>query len=241
MRIVSLVPSITETLFDFGLSPAEVVGRTKFCIHPADQIKQVPTIGGTKNLHLNKINMLRPDLIIANKEENDRHQVEELMRDFKVWVTDIQTVEDNKSFLTELGNILSKTTLAEEFNMKIGEIFQPDILNKNVKVAYLIWKDPYMSVGSDTFIHEILSKLGFQNNFSHFKRYPEVSPSDLSAADVIFLSSEPYPFKEKHRIQMQEEFPNQEIILVDGEAFSWFGSHLIQKGAYLHSLAHNFT
>ena len=124
MKIISLVPSITETLFDFGLTDKEVIGRTKFCIHPNDLVKNVEIIGGTKNLNIKKIKSLNPDLIIANKEENDKLQVEELMKYFKVWVTDIETLEDNEIFLTELGKLLQKEEIAENFNKKIGSIFE---------------------------------------------------------------------------------------------------------------------
>ena len=124
MKIISLVPSITETLFDFGLSEYEVVGRTKFCIHPLDKIKKVPIIGGTKNLNIEKILALKPDLIIANKEENEKFQVEELAKHCRVWVTDISTLKDNENFLWELGMVLKKRDIAEKFNIEISTIFQ---------------------------------------------------------------------------------------------------------------------
>ena len=237
MKIISLVPSITETLFDFGLTDDEVIGRTKFCIHPSDFVKNVAIIGGTKNLNIEKIKSLKPDLIIANKEENEKLQVEELMKDFKVWVTDIETLEDNQEFISELGFLLNKKELALDFNQKMNAIFNGVEISNPKKVAYLIWNNPYMTIGSDTFINEILEKAGFENLFNDRKRYPEISVEELEEADLIFLSSEPFPFQQKHIDELHILLPKKQIILVDGEAFSWFGSHLLKVGDYLKKLS----
>lgn len=237
MRIVSLVPSITETLFDFGLTADEVVGRTKFCIHPANLLKNVQIIGGTKTLNIEKIKSLNPDLIIANKEENERLQVEELMTGFKVWVTDISTIEDNHQFISDLGTLLNKKELAQSLNERIAHIFT---IKKNPlpqKVAYLIWKNPYMTVGNDTFINEVLENIGGENLFKDRKRYPEVTVEELKNADKVFLSSEPFPFQQKHIDELQKELPDKQMMLVDGEAFSWFGTHLLQVEDYLRELS----
>ncbi len=237
MKIISLVPSITETLFDFGLTADEVIGRTKFCIHPSDLVSNVKIIGGTKNLNIDKIRSLKPELIIANKEENEKIQVEELMKDFKVWVTDIETLEDNAVFISELGKVLNKQDLAKDYNQKIASVFTQIKVSKTQRIAYLIWNNPYMSVGSDTFIHEVLQKLGFENLFKNKKRYPEVSVEELKSADLIFLSSEPFPFQQQHIDELRKELPNIEIVLVDGEAFSWFGTHLMKVDEYLKELS----
>ena len=236
MKIISLVPSITETLFDFGLTDTEIIGRTKFCIHPKGLVKNVETIGGTKNLNLEKIKNLNPDLIIANKEENEKLQVEELMKDFKVWVTDIETLEDNSRFLAELGTLLNKENTAKNFNQKISDIIKGIKIQESKKVCYLIWKNPYMTIGSDTFIHQILDKLGFENVFKNEKRYPEISVEEMKKADFIFLSSEPFPFQQKHIDELQKELLNSKIVLVDGEAFSWYGTHLAKCGEYFFEL-----
>ncbi len=236
MKIISLVPSITETLFDFGLTENEVIGRTKFCIHPENEVKNVSVIGGTKNLNIEKIVALNPDLIIANKEENEKLQVEELQKKFKVWVTDIGNLEDNEKFISEVGTLLNKENLALEFNKNINKIFKNNSDKIPVKVAYLIWKNPYMTIGSDTFIHEILEKLGFENIFKNEKRYPEISIDEMKKSEYIFLSSEPFPFQQKHIDELQKELPNQKIILVDGEAFSWFGTHISKRADYYKKL-----
>lgn len=236
MRVISLVPSITEALFDLGLATDEIVGRTKFCIHPKDWVDKVEIIGGTKNLNIDKIKALEPDLIIANKEENIKEQVEELMKDFKVLVTNIETLEDNYYLLKQLGHLFGKEEKAQFFNLKTYEAFNITKYEKRLKVAYLIWKNPYMTVGGDTFISKILEELGFENLFKNQNRYPEVQLEDMKDADLIFLSSEPFPFKEKHIAEIREVCQNQKIMIVDGEAFSWYGTHLAKCGDYYREL-----
>ncbi|MCT3809533.1 ABC transporter substrate-binding protein [Elizabethkingia anophelis] len=234
MRIISLVPSLTESLLDFGI--IDIVGRTKFCIHPEDQVKDIEIIGGTKNIHLEKIRALKPDLILANKEENMKEQVEALMHDFKVWVTNIENIEDNYYFLKNLGNMFNQKEKAQAFNLKIYDIFNHYKLNKRIKVAYLIWKKPYMTIGSDTFIHHLLHQLGFDNIFSGQKRYPVIETEDLADAEIIMLSSEPYPFQEKHLKEFRAIYPDKKIMIVDGEAFSWYGTHIAKCEAYYKEL-----
>lgn len=232
MKVVSLVPSITEALFDLGLTENEVIGRTKFCIHPENKVKNVPVIGGTKNISFDKIRALQPDLILANKEENTKEQVEALMNDFKVIVTNVETIEDNYYLLKTLGNLFNKEERAQQFNLKIYEVVEQAKLDSTVKAAYLIWKNPYMTIGSDTFIHRILSEIGFENIFKNRTRYPEIQMEDLAEADVIMLSSEPFPFKEKHIEEMKAFYPDKKIMIVDGEAFSWYGTHIAKCGDY---------
>lgn len=239
MKIISLVPSITEALFDFGLSEKEVIGRTKFCIHPENAVQKIEIIGGTKNLNIGKIKSLNPDLIIANKEENVKEQIEELQKDFKVLVTNISNLEDNYYLLKTLGNLLEKQEIAQKFNLKIYEILAKFSDLEKKKCAYLIWKNPYMTVGFDTFIHDILDKIGFQNIFKNQKRYPEISVEDLKSADYIFLSSEPFPFQQKHIDELQKELPDAKIFLVDGEVFSWYGTRLAKCESYFQNLVEN--
>ncbi|WP_278353884.1 ABC transporter substrate-binding protein [Chryseobacterium gleum] len=236
MKIVSLVPSITEALFDLGLTENEVIGRTKFCIHPQEKIKNVSVIGGTKNINIEKIKALQPDLIIANKEENVKDQVEALMEDYKVMVTNIDTIEDNYYLLKNLGKLFGKEEKAQLYNLKIYDVLNQAKLDSPVKAAYLIWKNPYMTIGSDTFIHRILSEIGFQNIFKDKTRYPQITTEDLADADVIMLSSEPFPFKEKHIEELKVFYPDKKIIIVDGEAFSWYGTHIAKCENYFKEL-----
>jgi len=237
MKVVSLVPSITEALFDLGLTENEVVGRTKFCIHPEEQVKNVTVIGGTKNINIDKIKALQPDLILANKEENVKEQVEALMDDYKVIVTNIENIEDNYYLLKQLGNLFNKEDKAQLFNLKIYEVLNLAKINVKIKAAYLIWKNPYMTIGSDTFIDKILGEIGFENVFKDRTRYPEIRTEDLAEADLIMLSSEPFPFKEKHIEELREFYPDKKMMIVDGEAFSWYGTHIAKCGDYFKELA----
>lgn len=233
MRIISLVPSITTTLFDFGLTNNEVIGRTKFCIHPKNLVEKTEIIGGTKNLNIEKIKFLKPDLIIANKEENEKIQVEELANHCSVWVTNIANLADNVNFIWELGMLLKKRTLAEKFNDDISAVFRTINKEKALKkVAYIIWQNPMMSIGGNTFINSILEEIGFENILKNKTRYPEISKEEIESADYLFLSSEPYPFQEKHLPEFRKIFPKTKVILVDGEAFSWYGTHLLKCAEY---------
>lgn len=236
MKIISLVPSITEALFDLGLSENEIVGRTKFCIHPKNRVEAVERIGGTKNINIDKIKALQPDLILANKEENVKEQIEELMRDFKLVLTDVATIEDNYYLLKTLGKIFNKEERAQQFNLKIFEILNQFKFPKKLNVAYLIWKNPYMTVGSDTFIHHVLKELGFENAFKEVTRYPEISMEDLKDCDIIMLSSEPFPFNEEHVLELKTKYPEKKILTVDGEAFSWYGTHIAKCENYFRKL-----
>lgn len=241
MKVVSLVPSITEALFDLGLTENEIVGRTKFCIHPKEKVKNVEIIGGTKNLNLEKIKSLQPDIILANKEENVKEQVEDLMKDFRVMVTNVENIEDNYYLLKNLGNLFNKEEKAQQYNLKIYDVLQNSKINSPVKAAYLIWKNPYMTVGSDTFIDKVLQEIGFKNLFEDRKRYPEIQAEDLAGADVIMLSSEPFPFKEKHILELKEIYPDKKIMIVDGEAFSWYGTHIAKCEDYFKELVSEFN
>lgn len=236
MKVVSLVPSITEALFDLGLTENEVIGRTKFCIHPSEKVKNVSIIGGTKNINIEKIKALRPDLILANKEENVKEQVEALMNDCKVSVTNVETIEDNYYLIKTLGRLFNKEEKAQCFNLKIYDVLNEAKVNSRVNVAYLIWKNPYMTIGSDTFIHKILGEIGFDNIFNDRKRYPEITVEDLANAEIIMLSSEPFPFKEKHIEELKAFYPDKKIMIVDGEAFSWYGTHIAKCGNYFKEL-----
>lgn len=235
MKIISTVPSLTEALFDFGLGENEIVGRTKFCIHPKNSVKNVPIIGGTKNLNIEKIRNFKPDLIIANKEENDRVQIEQLQKEFKIWLTDIKNLDDNRTFLKNLGEILGKNKIAEKLIEQTENCFS-DLQPLNLKTAYLIWKEPYMTVGNDTFINAVMKKCGLINIFANQNRYPAITIDDLKPAEIILLSTEPFPFKEKHIEEIRSFYPEKKVLLADGEAFSWYGTHLSRRKNYFEKL-----
>jgi len=241
-RIISLVPSQTELLFSLGLNE-EVIGITKFCVHPNHWHAEKIKIGGTKALHLEKIFELQPTLIIANKEENIKEQVEALAEKFPVWVTDVATVEDAINMISDIGSITKKTESAQILSTEIKKLLlqwkQTIADRKKIKAAYLIWKDPYMTIGGDTFISNMLDLAGYRNVFADNLRYPEVSIEDLqeSGCEKLFLSSEPYPFSEKHIAELSTLLPETSIHLVDGEIFSWYGSRMLKATEYFDKIA----
>ena len=237
-KIVSAVPSQTELLFDLGLDE-EIIGITKFCVHPEQWFKAKTRIGGTKQLHLEKIKQLGPDLIIANKEENVREQIEELAKDFPVWISDVNNLNDALKMIDSVGEITNKETAAKQLIKQIKTNFsQLQSTNGTLQTGYLIWKGPYMTVGGDTFISDMLAYADFQNIFKQQSRYPEVTIEQLQAAgcQLLLLSSEPFPFKQKHVDELQPLLPDTRIILVDGEMFSWYGSRLLKAPGYFRNL-----
>lgn len=238
-RIVSLVPSITELLYSLGLEEV-VVGITKFCVHPSSWLSSKKNIGGTKNLRINDIINLQPDLIIASKEENVQQQVEELGHTLDVFITDIITVDDALKLITDIGQVTNKAAASISLNESIEAVFSQLRLHSSgtvlkPTVVYLIWQEPYMTIGADTFIHNMLVAAGFNNLFANSTRYPAVTLEELDALapDYIFLSSEPYPFEESHQAALQKQLPHSKIVLVDGEMFSWYGSRMLQFPKYV--------
>jgi ABC-type Fe3+-hydroxamate transport system substrate-binding protein len=237
-RIISLVPSQTELLYDLGLEK-EVVGITKFCIHPDQWFRNKTRVGGTRQLKMELIHQLQPDLIIANKEENVKEQIEELEKHFPVWISDVNNLPGAYEMITQIGSIVSKEKAAQEINSRIKDNFaELQTGNYQPQTVYLIWQDPFMTVGGDTFIHSMLDAAGFFNLYGNKKRYPEITIEDLRSASpaLLFLSSEPFPFKEKQAKELQELLPETRVILVDGELFSWYGSRLMRAPAYFSRL-----
>lgn len=268
-RIVSLVPSQTELLYDLGLGD-RVAGITKFCIHPDEWFRSKTRIGGTKTIKMDIIHQLQPDLIIANKEENVKDQVEELAIQYPVWVSDVNNLEDALEMIAAVGSITSSTNKAEELILvirnkfsallkeprtkrqdpkkemqkkeKASNLFEgvaPDSeLPTPVSACYLIWKDPYITVGGDTFIDNMLRYAGLNNIFAQLNRYPEITIQQLQTINprLLLLSSEPYPFQQKHMDELQQQLPDTKIVLVDGELFSWYGSRLLKAPSYFEEL-----
>lgn len=243
-RIISLVPSQTELLYDLGLRD-EVVGVTKFCVHPEEWFRSKTRVGGTKKYDFEKIKALNPDLIIGNKEENDQEQIEQLMKDYNVWMSDIYTLKDAYDMITRVGTMVGKqqeaTFLKLEIESKFNQLHQPTTNNQQL-VSYFIWNNPYMVAANNTFINELLKVCGFKNAFDQ-ERYPEITAEQLAKAnpELILLSSEPYPFKEKHIQEFKTICPNANVLIVDGELFSWYGSRLLKAPDYFKQLIENIA
>ncbi|WP_282073171.1 ABC transporter substrate-binding protein [Polaribacter atrinae] len=241
-RIVCLVPSLTELLVDLGLKDS-IVGVTKFCIHP-NYIRQTKTVvGGTKSIHIDKIKALQPDIILCNKEENTKEIVQTCEKIAPTHVSDIFTIDDNLALIKQYGKLFSIESNAlkmiAEISLKLTD-FKQFIKNKETKkVVYFIWKDPWMAVGNTTFINHLLELNKFDNIYQHKERYPEVDLEEMklnTQLDFILLSSEPFPFKEEHILEIENFTPKAKAILVDGEMFSWTGSRLIKAFDYFKTL-----
>ena len=244
-RIVSLVPSQTELLFDLGLG-AKVVGLTKFCIHPAEARSRATVVGGTKQFDFDKIAALKPDLIIGNKEENYQAGIEQLAARYPVWLSDISTLPEALDMIRRVGFIAGAkdraAALAAEIDVSFASLAPAaapgSTATPPTSVAYFIWRKPYMVAAAGTFIDDLLHRAGFVNAFAGRTRYPEISAAELTAAAParIFLSSEPYPFADKHVAEFQAICPAAKVEVVDGELFSWYGSRLRQSAAYFSRL-----
>ncbi len=237
-RIVSVVPSQTELLADLGLEE-EVVGITKFCVHPQHWYRSKTRVGGTKKLHLDRIDELQPDLILANKEENERTQIEALAARYPVWVSDIVQLEDALDMICRVGALVGHTQMAIQMAHRIREGFarlrQQAMSHYPIRVAYFIWRQPWMVVGNDTFIHSVLQAAGLVNVFADRSRYPEVQLEEVeeAAPDVLLLSSEPFPFGQRHVRELATYLPHIPAVLVDGQMCSWYGSRLLYTTDYL--------
>ena len=234
-RIISLVPSQTELLVDLGLEEL-IVGVTKFCVHPSDLRKKKTIVGGTKNYRFEVIDSLQPDLIIGNKEENDKEGIEKLASKYPVWISDIMAAEDSLKMILALGKITDTQMKAEEIVNQLKMDLKIPLPFKGTAV-YLIWNDPLMVAGQDTFINEMLSIAGFKNLIRR-SRYPEVMSEDLQALDpdYLLLSSEPFPFKQKHLSLFKTLLPMAKVRIVDGELFSWYGTRLLNAMPYFRCL-----
>lgn len=237
VRIVSLVPSQTELLFDLGLAE-EVVGITKYCIHPPQWRKEKSIVGGTKDFDLEAIDHLQPNLIIGNKEENFRDGILALQKKYPVWMSDIYALDDALQMILEVGSLVGRGKQSQSIAQQIQSDFEAIKPFRKQKVLYLIWRKPWMAAAQNTFINSILQKIGLENCASHENRYPQYEKEALIALDpeLVMLSSEPYPFKEKHVDEVKAMFPNAKIFLVDGEMFSWYGSRLLKAKAYFEAL-----
>lgn len=238
LRIISLVPSISELLWDLGLQQ-ELIGITKFCIHPDEMFRKVERIGGTKTLDLEKIKSLQPDLIIGNKEENVKEQIEELKKDFNLILTDVNTVEEGLEMIHSIGLATDREAISLQIVKDIKREFSSlKSIQPKSRVIYFIWKSPYMVAGQDTFIHSMLEAAGFENCICDL-RYPEIALEDCKKLnpDHVLLSTEPFPFKEDNLNEFKDAGFSS-VHLVDGELFSWYGSRMRKSAAYFTKLNH---
>ncbi len=228
MRIISLVPSLTELLFDLGLEK-QTVGRTRFCIHPADKVTNTAIVGGTKNPNIEKIKALKPDLVVMNKEENRKEDADEITQLSEVLVTDINTIDEALLAISEIGLITNTKNKAQQIVDTIQNLRKQKPDSTPLRAAYMIWKKPWMTIGGDTYINNVMKEWNLINVFSNQQRYPEISISDIKKqqTDIVLLSSEPYPFSQKHISEITKELPGIDVILINGEWFSWYGSRMI--------------
>ena len=240
-RIISIVPSQSELLWDLGLRD-ELCGITKFCVHPKLMYETINRVGGTKTLNLDLIKSLNPDLIIGNKEENEQSQIIELQKYYPVWMSDIVNLKDSLKMIELLGDLTNTAEKAMQIKNGI-ELSFLSLKQKPKSVLYLIWKNPYMAAGKATFIGDMLAKMGLVNVIKDPNgRYPEITIEEIKTLkpDYIFLSSEPFPFNEKHSIDFKKELPNSKPMVVDGELFSWYGSRLLKSAEYFNSLIDSY-
>jgi len=241
IRIVSLVPSLTEVLADLDLEK-ETVGVTKFCVHPKHWKSEKKIVGGTKKFHHDRIDELNPTLIVANKEENTPEDISLLKRKYPVYVSDIKNVNDCLHFIADIGLLCNKPSEAQNLIVKISEAASKiESVNRNLKAAYCIWKSPYMFAGADTFINHMLYRAGLKNVIED-DRYPEVDIELLKVykPDIVMLSSEPYPFQQEDAEYIEKKLPGTKVLLVNGEIFSWYGSRILEAPEYINSLLRQF-
>lgn len=232
-RIVSTVPSQTELLHALGLE-AQVVGITAYCEHPAHWLRKKTVIGGTKNLQLEKIKALQPDLILAGKEENIKEQIETLAQEIPAWVSDVRDVSSALQMIQQVGALTAKETAAQELVAAI-EAARPDPPETFIPAAFYIWKNPWMLAGSDTFINAMLREAGLQNvALAGAERYPTVTPQELASLKprLVLLTSEPYNFNSGEAHEVGKLIPHARIKIVEGSYFTWYGSRMVKGMEY---------
>ena len=230
-RIISLCPAITETLLE--LKADAVVGRTKYCIFPEACVASIPTVGGTKTIDEAAIAALKPTLIIVEKEENTKEIVETLEQHYAVFVCEVENVADAYRLIDTLGTLAHVEQAAQTLISDIRQAFSA-LPTFSGNAAYMMWRKPYMAVGKTTYITSLLETLGFTNPMTSLEgRYPAVTIDDLRRAqlDYVLLSSEPFPFAEKHRAEFEPYLPHTKLVFVDGEMF-WYGARMLKAARY---------
>lgn len=222
-----MVPSQTELLFDLGLDE-EIVGITRFCVHPEAKCRTKKKIGGTKKFNFEVIEWLKPDLVLGNKEENYQGGIDRLKAKYPVWMSDVCTIADALEMIACVGQMTEKEIQAKRIIARINAKMSKLVVSSGIRVVYFIWIRPYMVAGRDTFINEMLKRCGFVNVFENRSRYPVVTDKEILAAepDILLLSSEPFPFTKNNQREFEQKFPKAKSLLVDGTMFSWYGSRL---------------
>ncbi len=238
-RIVSLVPSWTETLFSFGFEP-EIVGITKFCVSPAGKVESIQKVGGTKNPDIRAIAALEPDLVIANAEENRREDVERIRsHGIAVFTTYPRTIPGAVDSILKLGRVLQREApagaLARQVTLAVGGIEAGlGIWNKmRLRVFCPIWKKPWMTFNADTYAHDVLRMLGFNNVFaSAGERYPVTTLDEALSRrpDIVILPDEPYEFGDGDVAELKSMLPpalSRRVLIVSGRDLHWYGVHMV--------------
>ncbi len=240
-RIVSLVPSITELLCDLGLA-SQLVGRTGFCIHPAEVVQAIPKVGGTKDVNIEKIRRLAPTHLVVNIDENEKPTVEALAEFVPhIVVTHPNAPRDNLDLARLMGSVFGADAAAEAWCARFEHEYALLLAAPKgppATVLYCIWQDPWMSVSADTYIAHMLAEIGWRVPDLGERRYPEFRWSDALVAgiDAVLLSTEPYRFNQAHADALEKQI-GKPVLLVDGEMMSWYGSRSAAGLAYLRSLA----
>jgi ABC-type Fe3+-hydroxamate transport system substrate-binding protein len=251
-RIVSLVPSLTELIIDLGLADA-LVGRTGFCVHPRAIVRRIPKVGGTKGFDLDKVRALSPTHVIVNIDENRREEVDALREALQdpvphLIVTHPLGPRDNLDLYRLFGGIFGReaeaTALCAGFEREWAALAELAGSLPRQKVLYLIWQKPWMTVSRDTYISRMLAAAGWETVCNAVpaesaQRYPEVDPAKVAGdIDLLLLSSEPFPFRQKHLDELASEpaLAGTQIALIDGEMVSWYGSRAVHGLAYLRKL-----
>ena len=241
-RVVSLVPSTTETLFALGAGEA-VVGVTRFCVHPAEGLGGLTRVGGTKDLLLDRLLALKPDLVIGNAEENTREIFAEIAPHVPLLVAFPRGVDEALHDLHRLGVVMGREAEAEALLQTIhaerAALRAEAAQIPGFRYTYLIWREPWMGVNDYTFISALLAEAGGVNALAGVSpRYPTVSPEALVEGGVVLLSSEPFPFKERHRDELCAlGVAPERIFFVDGELCSWHGARLAEALPMLRAMA----
>jgi ABC-type Fe3+-hydroxamate transport system substrate-binding protein len=242
VRLVSLVPSWTETLYSFGLDQA-VVGVTRWCVHPKELVARVPKVGGTKDPDVDAIVALRPDLVVCEHEENRREDVEAMRaRGLDVWLSDVRSLDDSLRWTLSLGEAVGRADAALALTQRIAAS-RRDVAEaaprERVPVFVPIWRRPWMTLTRDTYAHHVLALAGAENVFADGaagdgSRYPEAAPEQALAAGATaaLLPTEPYPFHDKLDAATEElvaaGFARERIRVVDGEALTWYGAREVE-------------